>query len=177
MSHTRSEQEKQRRRSIVKGVAGVPLIFTLPNGTALAAASLSCKDKSHALAQTEPYKGGLVGSPSITDKWVRFKIQAYSIKQQSNSFVTGFTLNNLWYSVNLSNGAVNQVTPLGNGNAPTVLAGQFCYLIVDYDKYSSSASPETYIFLGTDTPSAPIAGSSCWNSLSGTTASADNLIN
>ncbi len=180
MSHIRSEQEKQRRRNIIKGAAGVPLIFTLPNGAALAATSLTCKNKSQLAATNENPKGGVVSAGTNPDKWVRFKTPAYGFKINGTN-LTGFKLTvsgiDKWYSVALS-GAVALVTPPTNGaNAPTLISGSFCYLMVDYDKYynGTSLGPQDFIYLGSALV-APIAGSSCWNSLSGTTNSTGNLI-
>lgn len=152
MADNEREQLKQRRRALIKAAGAAPVVFSLTSGSAVAATSLTCKDKSQSLAQTDKPAGALTDS----DKWMRFKVQAYRINQ-SGGQVTGFTLSNSWYKVD--QGVASVVSPNG---APQPISGQFFYLLVDY------VSPTQYKIYPASSPVvSPIAGASCWNSLTG----------
>lgn len=160
MSNLVSERTKQRRR-ILRAAVGTPLVFSLPSGAAIADTSLSCKVKSHSLATSEP----ALGATSSPDKWVRFEVSAYRINQPGGH-VRGFKLNDglqdSWYRVN-NDGTVSNITP--NGNA--VEQSEKFYLLVDYDSYiANKTNPIMYVYKGGDGISSPIAGTSCWNSIS-----------
>ena len=185
MTLSQSEQQKQRRRSVLKAVAGAPVIFTLSAGTDVAAASITCKDKSLTLAKNSPPPGA---STAATDTWVRYRVQRKQIKitipNGSKQIVTNaFTLGNNWYLVD-GNGVVNNVTAIRLTNYnPRNLANQFYFLLVDHTKYLNSTitSPQSFAFLGTDNNvTAPIAGGSCWNSITpppGNQVPTNNILN
>lgn len=181
MTLSQSEQQKQRRRSVLKAVAGAPVIFTLSAGTEVAAASLTCKDKSATLFNNT--------SPSLAstsaDTWVRFKVQGKKIKIAASSGSTivsdAFTLGGNWYRV-ATNGTVTNVTATFLQDKGPV-TGLFYYLLVDHSKYLNSTitSPQSFVFLGTDqNVTAPVAGSSCWNSITpppGNQVPTSNILN
>lgn len=161
MSNPVSERTKQRRR-ILRAAAGGPIVLTLPSGAAFAATSLSCQVKSAVMAFDESTAGAVTSA----DKWVRFEVAAYRINQ-SGGPVDGFKLlfdgNDDWYRVH-DNGTVSSVTPNGNPSA----TGGYFYLLVDYDAYISNGSdPRMFVYRG-DPIANPIAGTSCWNSISST---------
>ena len=168
MALTELEKNKQKRRSLLKVAAGAPVIFTLPTGAALAAASLTCKDKSKALANQTPPKGVV----PVSDTWMRHKVTGKTIILNNDNEVPGFELDNKWYRVFVGNGqnsgSVNDVTlRLKLGTTPQD-NGRFYYLLVDQTKHELfPGSPENFVFLGTIDPNfAPIAGHTCWNSIS-----------
>ena len=166
-----TQKTKQRRRDILKAAVGAPVIFTLPTGSALAAVSLTCKDKSQVLASQNPPKGVVAAS----DTWMRFKVTGKKVKiLNNNNVLKGFTLNGKWYRVYVGNGVnsgrVEDITLTRNVNySPNPLEnGEFYYLLVDHtDQQNQPGSPESFVFLGTTDPNfAPIAGHTCWNSIS-----------
>ncbi len=160
-------EQKHRRRRILKAAASAPVVFTLPSGAALAAASLTCAEKSAELAGSgaEP----VPGVTTAPDNWMRFSLQGYTINQ-SGGQLQGFTLGGNWYAVN-ADGTVVAVVPNGNPNAN----GTTYYALVDYESYAAGNAQTMYVYLGTPIGS-PIAGASCWNSLTGATLTA-NVIN
>lgn len=170
MTLSQSEQQKQRRRSVLKAVVGAPVIFTLSAGTDVAAASISCKDKSLTLATNSPPSGV---STAATDTWVRYRVQRKQIKitlpDGSKQIVTNaFTLGINWYLVDDSGGVTNVTAIRRTNYTPIDLANQFYFLLVDHTKYLNSTitSPQSFVYLGADnSAAAPIAGSSCWNSI------------
>jgi hypothetical protein len=171
MALTELEKNKQKRRSLLKVAAGAPVIFTLPTGAALAAASLTCKDKSKALANQTPPKGVVPTS----DNWMRHMVVGKKIKIQGDNTVRkGFTLNSKWYRVYVGNGpnsgtvediTLTRDTSYSPNNPDN---GDSYYLLVDQTKHELlPGSPESFVFLGTTDPNfAPIAGHTCWNSIS-----------
>ncbi len=182
MTHQQSEEEeqkKQHRRGILKAVAGVPVIFTLSAGTNVAAASISCKEKNQAAL---PTPGGV---SATSDTWIRYKVQKQSITitNTNNGNVVqannAFTLDNIkWYRANVSTHVVNPVNPLRAISNALPVPGQFYYLLVDHSEFSSGANPENFVYLGTEnSASDPVAGGSCWTSLTGITTNTGNVIN
>lgn len=180
MTPSQSEQQKQRRRSVLKAVAGAPVIFTLSAGTNVAAASISCKAKNQTALPTP------AGASTSSDTWIRYKVQRQSITITNNNngavntVGNAFTLNNNWYRVNADTHIVNPVNLLQKTvSNPSPVAGQFYYLLVDHSEFSPSAAPQTFVYLGTEnSASDPVAGGSCWNSLAtGVTVGTGNVIN
>lgn len=167
------ERVKQRRR-VLQAAVGAPVIFTLPSGAALAAASLSCQDKSAQLRTSQ----GAAGVTSATDTWIRYRLPQYSFKaknlstHQSLGTVNGFTFNSKWYIV--QNGDAVEVEL--NGNGSYTATGSNYYALVDYSKYSPTANPTSYVYPSATPVASPVAGASCWNSLLATSLTA-NVIN
>lgn len=161
MSTSDSDKQKQRRRNILKAATAVPAIFTLPTGAALAQTSLTCVDKSKAFAaQTPP-----MGATTAADTWVRYSVAKYKIKLKGGVEVLGFTLNSQWYSVT---GAANAITnvSLDTISKPVLQTGGY-FLLVDQSKYQNQPnSPQSFVFLGSENQvTSPVAGNSCWNSV------------
>jgi len=179
MNHLRSEEEqkKQHRRGILKAVAGAPLIFTLPTGAVVAATSLTCNEKSNNL----PTPAGATTSASTSDTWIRYKVQRKVIRLVTNGSTTSvrnaFTLGTDWYQVDHTTGMVTKVTNLDSTYPAVDVQNRFYYLLVDHDKYSESASPESFVYLGTAPVLDPVAGTSCWNSVTPGANLTSNILN
>lgn len=181
MTLSQSEQQKQRRRSVLKAVAGAPVIFTLSAGTDVAAASISCKVKNQTALPTP------VGATTSSDTWIRYKVQRQSITITKKSDGTtsntnkAFTLDNInWYRVNNTTGIVTTVNLLDyTVSAPSPRQGEFYYLLVDHTKYIGGGGTQSFVYLGTDISTIDrVAGGSCWNSLAtGVTVGSNNVIN
>lgn len=181
MTLSQSEQQKQRRRSVLKAVAGAPVIFTLSAGTDVAAASITCVNKSATLAaSTNPFRAA-----SSTDTWVRYRVQRKKIKITLNGtgqlVTNAFTLGSDWYLVDGS-GVVSNVTAIRRTNyTPVDLTNQFYFLLVDHAKYLTSTitSPQSFVILDSSNIGiAPVAGASCWNSVTppGNQVSTNNIL-
>ncbi|HSG23901.1 MAG TPA: hypothetical protein VLA64_13185 [Azonexus sp.] len=182
MTHLQSEeQKKQRRRGILKAVAGSPVLFTLPTGAAVAAVSITCKEKSATLASNSTPPGALAGG---TDLWVRYRVENVTIQTTGSggtTFPNAFNLGGIWYQVN--GNTVSKV--LGNINtgqgATSFSPKKYYYLLVDHTKYLNSTvtSPQSFVYLGADqSVAAPIAGGSCWNSITpGAQVPTSNILN
>ncbi len=183
MTHQQSEEEqkKQHRRGILKAVAGAPLMFTLPTGAAVAATSLTCNEKSNSL----PTPVGATTSPGATDTWIRYKVQRKEIRLLTPNSKNGpttivrnaFTLGTDWYRVNNHSSAVTKVINLDSTYPAVDVQNRFYYLLVDHDKYSESASPESFVYLGTAPVLDPVAGTSCWNSVTPGANLTSNILN
>jgi len=181
MTHSQSEeQKKQRRRGILKAVAGTPVLFTLPTGAAVAAVSITCKEKSATLATPPSVLDSAVG----TDIWVRYRVENVTIQttgSEGATFSNAFKLGGNWYQVN-----GNTVSPIP-GNVPPGQSGtsfdtkKYYYLLVDHTKYLNSPvnSEQLFVYLGTDNSvNAPVAGGSCWNSITpGAQVPSSNILN
>lgn len=183
MTHSESEVQKKRRRSILKAVAGAPVIFTLSAGADVAAASITCKEKSKTKAGKEPPKG----ASSSADTWIRYRVQRRKIRIKNSNGTTSLTdkaftldqvpsLGSKWYQV--SYGTIEDVTSkFDNTYNPQVVAGKFYNLLVDHAKYIDHPnSPELYVYLG-EPVAAPIAGNSCWNSITAGSVLTTNILN
>ena len=153
-------ERTQQRRRLLRAAASAPVVFTLPTGAVLAATSLSCADRSEARFLSE-------GAPGVTtspDSWMRFQVQALSIKPQGDGpHVSGFEFNGAYYQPN-PDGTVAQIT--NTNGTPKQIEGNYL-LLVDYSTYSSTSSPHLYVYPGQTPVSNPIAGASCWSSLTG----------
>lgn len=168
MSDNEREKLKQRRRALIKAAAATPAVLTLPSGAALAAASLTCKDKSQTIAQADPPPG----ARTFNDDWMRYRVPAFSIKQPGGP-VKGFEYPaGTWYKVDGAGKAYSINLQPGNGNLPTPTGGYY-YLLVNY----SSGQTFDSVYVGQQLPN-PIAGASCWNSLTGAQlTNPPNLVN
>lgn len=181
---TSQSERSKRRRQVLQAAVGVPAMLTLPNGAAAAVASLTCADKSQALAQslsgtTSPVKGLAISA----DTWMRYSVQGLRIlipsgNGNSTKWVPGFKLGSAYYEVLLGiDGAPTGIAEgrnlaIVNGNGKTnqeTDPGKTYYLLVDYAKYSSASlnTPEVFVYPA-NVAASPIAGASCWNSLMGT---------
>lgn len=163
MSTSDSDKQKQRRRNILKAATAVPAIFTLPTGAALAQTSLTCVDKSKVLASQNPP----MGATTAADTWVRYSVEKYKIQLNNNSKVYGFTLNNQWYAVTGEANAITNVTLTRDTTfTPLLKTGKY-FLLVDQSKYQNQPnSPQSFVFLGSENQvTSPVAGNSCWNSV------------
>lgn len=163
---TEPDKKKQRRRDILKAAAGVPAVFTLPTGAALAATSLTCVAKG---IKNLPTPGGVTTS---SDTWIRFRVPAISFNKTASGTVTsvnGFRLSKSGGGYNyfeVSGTPISQVTPASPPNISTVTGVTNYFLLVDSADYSDTATTTNYIYLGTTgTIAQPIAGASCWNSV------------
>ena len=164
---TESDKKNQRRRDILKAAAGVPAVFTLPTGAALATTSVTCV-----------VKGNTLTTPSVVttspDTWIRFSVAAISFVRANGNRVFGFKISNggsghNYFKVNGT--AIPQVNPHGTPTEQAVPGVTNYFLLVDSQDYSDAATETKYIFLGTNNVSGtsniaqPIAGASCWNSV------------
>ncbi|MBK9786346.1 MAG: hypothetical protein IPP59_20370 [Betaproteobacteria bacterium] len=88
-----------------------------------------------------------------------------------------FTLGTDWYRVNINSSAVTKVINLDSTYPAVDVQNRFYYLLVDHDKYSESASPESFVYLGTAPVLDPVAGTSCWNSVTPGANLTSNILN
>ena len=155
----------EKRRRLIKSAAAAPIVLTLPSGSALAASSAMCDKKSADAFADNPASAVTAGS----DRWMRAELQKYSFKGKVEGLngtaeYPGFKYGDVNYAV--INGAAKPIE-LSNGNdAETLQQGQYFYVLVDYKGDHSVG-----LILGSSTIGAqnPIAGASCWNSLTGGT--------
>lgn len=168
---TSKQNQIEKRRKLIKSAVGAPALFTLPGavGSAMAAASLGCDVKSQATFADE---SPVTGFPSAPDKWMRVRCEVWTFRLESGgAAVTGFKFNGAYYQV--TSGVAQQVavklTP--SSQAPVQVAGQYVYALVDYQQ----SAPAT-IVLDPNKAVSPIAGASCWNSLTSSNLSS-NVIN
>ncbi len=161
MSSSNPDRTQQRRR-LLKTAAGIPVVLTLPSGAALAASSGMCVDNSAAAFTTDVQRVAVA-----TDSWVRISLQKYSIKPMTGPNVSGFTYNSLWYQV--TDGLATEVIPKANGSGPMVtpVAGEFYYALAGYDPSPGGGLTGTPIIDNSLTGTQPVAGGSCWTSLTG----------
>lgn len=161
MSSPNPDRTQQRRR-LLKTAASVPVVLTLPSGAALAAASGMCVEN------------GLTGFTSdvqrvavATDSFVRISLQKYTIKPMTGPDVQGFTYNSRWYQV--TDGLASEVFPKVNGTGPMVspVEGQFYYALAGYDPSPGGGLTGTPIIDNSLNGTQPVAGGSCWTSLTG----------
>lgn len=165
---TAKQSQIEKRRKLLKSAVGAPVLFTLPGavGSAMAATSLACNEKSLTTFASE---SPVEGFPSAPDKWMRVRCEVWTFKLDSGGpAVTGFKFNSAYYLV--TNGVAAQVVVKANP-APAQVANQYVYALVDYQ----DSAPAT-IVLDPNNAISPIAGASCWNSLNSTNLSS-NVIN
>jgi hypothetical protein len=152
----------EKRRLLIKSAAAAPVVLTLPSGSALAASSAMCDKKSADTFATSP-------QPAVTalsDRWMRAQLQAYAFKgkvegQNAATDYTGFKYSDVNYAV-----VGGVAVPLVLTNKDTLMSGTYFYVLVDYKGDQSVG-----LILDSSTIGAqnPIAGASCWNSLTGDT--------
>jgi hypothetical protein len=148
---------RERRRRLLRAAVGVPAVFTLPSGAALAAASLTCVDRSaESFLQRQP---PLISTS--TDGWVRIKLQKYTIKVTGGQKIYNcFQYGNQWYSLpgmdagNYDPQAVSNMVVWSKKKD-----GEFFYGLVNY--------PEGSLIVSQGGTINPVAGASCWCSLNG----------
>ena len=154
----------EKRRRLIKSAAAAPVVLTLPSGSALAASSAMCDTKSADAFATS-------GAPAVTtvsDRWMRAQLQASSFRGKvdglnGTSNYAGFTLGGVNYAV--INGAAKPIV-LSNGSSPSEVPGQYFYVLVDYRGDQLVGPILDSSSIGAQNP---IAGASCWNSLTGDT--------
>ena len=155
----------EKRRRLIKSAAAAPIVLTLPSGSALAASSAMCERKSADAFADNPASAVTAGS----DRWMRAELQMYSFKGKVEGLngtaeYIGFKYDGVNYAV--INGAAKPIV-LSNGNdAETLLPGQSFYVLVDYKGYQPVGLILDSSSIGAQNP---IAGASCWNSLTGDT--------
>ena len=168
MSTTKPSQVEKRRK-LLKSAVGAPALFTLPGavGSAMAAASLGCDAKSLAVFADE---SPVDGFPSAPDKWMRVQCEVWQFKivGATGPAVDGFKFNGAYYFV--TDGVAEQVAVDANP-APKQVANAYVYALVDYQQ----GAPAT-IVLDPGNAVSPIAGASCWNSLTSSNLTT-NVIN
>jgi hypothetical protein len=170
MTHSQSEQQKRRRRGILKAAAGAPVIFTLPAGAQVAAGSLTCIDKQNVLPIPE-------GALSTPDTWIRYRVERVTAQftNPDATYDTAFLLDDIWYKVD--GNKVSKITGTlqqNSSNPSSVSTPQYYFLLVDQSKYySTTTDKSSYVYLG-QAIATPVAGTSCWNSI---TPGTDNDIN
>lgn len=169
MTHSQSEQQKRRRRGILKAAAGAPVIFTLPAGAQVAAGSLTCIDKQNVLPIPE-------GALSTPDTWIRYRVERVTAQftNPGATYDTAFLLDDIWYKVDGNivskiTGTLQQNSNKKNqknsSNPSSVSTPQYYFLLVDQSKYSSTTTDKSsYVYLG-QAIATPVAGTSCWNSI------------
>ncbi|MCB1901547.1 MAG: hypothetical protein KDH16_19810, partial [Rhodocyclaceae bacterium] len=160
----------EKRRKLIKSAVGAPALFTLPGavGSAMAAASLGCDVKSQAAFADE---SSVEGFPSSArDKWMRVRCEVWQFKivGATGPAVDGFKFNGAYYFV--TDGVAEQVAVDANP-APKQVANAYVYALVDYQQ----GAPAT-IVLDPGNAVSPIAGASCWNSLTSSNLTT-NVIN
>lgn len=163
-----ADARREARRRILRAAVGAPVVFTLPSGAALAATSSQCEANAQEMAftQSASMPDQVTGSP---DGWLRYSVQKYLIPQ-SGANVYGFVLidrynQEAWYKV--EGGAAIPVTLMpgsGAGNKPSAVAGQYYYLLVNYEKFQQSSDPAVFAD-PQETNYSPMSGS-CWTSIS-----------
>jgi hypothetical protein len=155
-------QEVQRRRRVLRGLVGAPVIYTLPLGSALAASSLGCLDKSQALAAADN-PDGITSAP---DDWVRAPLV---VKENGSNIYVSVSGSDPWFKYEPVSGAVTQINNLPGGAADSQ---KKYYGLVDYQGNNIYG-----VFPQESAVMSPIAGASCWNSLGiEPSADAQNLI-
>jgi hypothetical protein len=157
MSDNEREKLKQRRRAWIKAAGAAPVVFSLANGSAVAAVSATCDTKPMGTAP-----GNIVTAP---DTWVRQTVAKYDIKikeGKNTKVVSGFMQNGNYYSI--SGSLIDPTTVKRTTKNGSV------YLLVDYDGSSS-----TYrAYEPGSTVDNPISGS-CWASLNPTGGGGGNI--
>jgi hypothetical protein len=154
-------QEVQRRRRVLRGLVGVPAIYTLPLGSAFAASSLGCVAKSQAFA-AEDSPGGITSAP---DDWVRAPLV---VKENASNIYVSVSGDDPWFKYEPGSGAVTPVELPGDATD----SQQEYYGLVDYQGDNIHG-----VFPQESAVTSPIAGASCWNSLGiEPSADAQNLI-
>ncbi|HHW62868.1 MAG TPA: hypothetical protein GX403_02740 [Rhodocyclaceae bacterium] len=158
-----TSQEKRRR--LIKSAAVAPVVLTLPSGSALAASSAMCDQKSADAFDSSP----AFAVTTATDRWMRAQLQMYTFKgkvegQNGTKDYSGFKYNinnNVNYAV-----IAGVAVPLTQTTQETLLPGQYFYVLVDY-----RGDQPVGLILDSSSIGAqnPIAGASCWNSLTGDT--------
>lgn len=162
MSSFQSERREHRRR-ILKAAAGVPVVLTLPSGAAMAAVSVTCDATSQDLYQVE----GAAGFPTSPDSWMRVQLPKYRIRLQGSTRVDGFRFisgsTERWFKVD-GDEAIEVTGELHPAHAPQEVAGEYYYGLIDYQNGFGEL-----MLTQNDQNVMPIAGCSCWNSLTGST--------
>jgi len=164
----------EQRRKLIKAAAGASAVFTLPSGAALANVSATCDQKSLKLYQDAAKPTGF---SAATDGWMRVKLQKYNVRaklpgETSNTTGAGFNYAGKWFRVISSTTGGNKAVEVLPVNT-TIVSNEFFYGLVHYD---SNAKMGKLVLDQTAETVNPIAGASCWNSLTGATLNSNTII-
>jgi len=155
MSDNEREKLKQRRRALIKAAGAAPVVFSLANGSAVAAASATCDTKPMG-----PTPGNVVTS---SDNWVRETVTKYDITLKNNGgTISAFKQGNSYYSI--SGSEIKQSTYTGNPQS-----NGYLYLLKDYTGSSFQ------VYRAGSTVTNPIT-TSCWTSLNPTGVGSRNIL-
>jgi hypothetical protein len=148
--HRRNEQ----RRRLLQGLVGGPVIYTLPIGANVAAASLTCIDKGATAGNAAPRL--IEDSALASDNWVRLRVEL--MKDGSWNYVF---VNSQWFTVQPTLNGAWQVVPFHPFvNPPTSFNPvKHLYALVDYNNGTGNT------FYPADTLIDQPATASCWNSV------------
>lgn len=165
----------EQRRKLIKAAAGASAVFTLPSGAALANVSATCDQKSLKIYKEATSKP--TGFSGASDGWMRVKLQKYKVKsnlpgQSGLSEGDGFTYGGKWFRVLSSSTGVNKAVEVVP-NKTTKKNGEFLYGLVHYD--NNAKMGKLVLDQGAETVN-PVAGASCWNSLTGATLNSNTII-
>lgn len=173
------EQDRAaHRRKLIKAAVAMPAVFTLPSGAALAATSTQCSANSlQAYEQSKP-----ATFAGTTDTWVRLKLERFRIHVNAGSGgwkqIDAFRYppaTGPWYQVVDDGSRAVQVTATvfsGGGSKNPASTGTYYYGLLDYK--GETSPPELLLQQGNGIN--PIAGGSCWTSLTGVDAPGNILL-
>lgn len=167
----------EQRRKLIKAAAGASAVFTLPSGAALANVSATCDQKSLKLYQDAAAKPiSFTGAP---DGWMRIKLQKYKMQskivgQTGMSWGEGILFDAVYYRVITDTSGVNKAVLALEVNKAESLNGQFYYGLAHYN--GPGGKPGLVLDQQLASKSVPIAGASCWNSLTGATLNSNTII-
>lgn len=165
----------EQRRKLIKAAAGASAVFTLPSGAALANVSATCDQKSLKLYQDAAKPTGFSGA---MDGWMRVKLQKYNVRaklpgETNNTTGPGFNYNNRWFRVINSTTGGNKAVEVFSPANTTIVSNEFFYGLVHYD--SNAKLSNLVLDQGAETVN-PVAGASCWNSLTGASLTSNSII-
>ena len=165
---------RETRRRLIKSAAVAPIVFTLPSGAALAAASATCDAKSLTTFVNSDPRVKAVDIAS--DGWVRAAFQRVDfngklVQTGAAQAFSGFIYEGRYYGVNELTGVATHVPHVSGQGA--AVPGKSYYVLVSY-------TSETPIFDSATVTSisgpSPISGGSCWNSLRPNSVGLNNII-
>lgn len=167
MSSSNVTRTEQRRR-VLRAAVGVPIVYTLSSGAALAQGSLSCADKSLTLYQE--LQPALFAATD--DEFLRVALATFSFKivnpsGSGNLDVIGFQYPaGTWYYIQ-----GNQAIAVVPKTTPKAITNGVVYALLHYEDISSVRSL-TLVPTILASEINPLAGASCATSLGVTVAGA-----
>ena len=159
----------RRRRKLLKGAVGAPVLFTLPVGSALAATSLTCDIKSQQTFASESPSTFLT-APSA-DKWMRARLDVFVVNVQGSGPVDAVMVGSDFYRLDNATTTLILIPQVDIAGTPS-LTGSQVDVLVDYN-----VSGMATVVVAPNSPVSPIAGVSCWNSLNPTAPLTSNIVN